>query len=194
MSPAASCKSRADLRNSGLSNITQVHNIINPVNNTKASETLIFFPLQNSLMLLHDCYKGSSLPCNPGPHSSCACNSSWLRMHSSRYRAPTTHTQKLWSEINLKGFFSSFCCASQWLEAILHYYFCYTIVWLILTIVSIHFLIKKSNFFQVVRNWWLQLVYSFWQQYYSLVKIKNRGRKGKSFALNNISHQSKSWL
>lgn len=127
MSPAASCKSRADLRNSGLSNITQVHNIINPVNNTKASETLIFFPLQNSLMLLHDCYKGSSLPCNPGPHSSCACNSSWLHMHSSRYRAPTTHTQKLWSEINLKGFFSSFWCASRWLEAILYHYFCYTV-------------------------------------------------------------------
>lgn len=29
------------------------------------------------------------------------------------------HTQRLWSEMNLKGFFSSFCCASHWTEAIL---------------------------------------------------------------------------
>lgn len=32
---------------------------------------------------------------------------------------PRTHTQRLWTEINLKGFFSSFCCASQCTEAIL---------------------------------------------------------------------------
>lgn len=45
MSHAASSKPGTDLGNSGLSNIEEAHNIINPVNNTEASKTLFFFLL-----------------------------------------------------------------------------------------------------------------------------------------------------
>lgn len=107
MSPAASSKSCVGFpTNSGLPYITEVHSIISPVNNTKACKSLILF---SSAMLLHGCYKGSSCPATLGPTAVVHVTHPGILQGNEH----PPHTQRLWSEINLKDFFSSiFLCIS----------------------------------------------------------------------------------
>lgn len=120
MSPAASSKSQADLRNYVLSNITQVHNIMKTVNNSKESGTVyiyifIFFPSAQFCNIITWLLQRQFI--TPGPtalvhvtHPGCMCILQGIEH--------PPHTQRLWSEMNLKGF-GPFCCASQWIETIL---------------------------------------------------------------------------